>query len=61
MLELSKTILSKISFDRYLFKKELKKARKWLKPNEVLVLKVWCLAQFGHLYKDVILEVFDAN
>ncbi|MEZ7901657.1 MAG: hypothetical protein ACI8RY_000929 [Urechidicola sp.] len=61
MLELSKTILSKISFDRYLFKKELKKARKWLKPNEALVLKVWCLAQFGHLYKDVILEVFDAN
>ena len=61
MLELSKTILSKISFDRYLFKKELKKARKWLKPNEALVLKVWCLAQFGHLYKPVILEVFDAN
>lgn len=61
MLELSKTILSKISFDRYLFKKELKKARNWLKPNEALVLKVWCLAQFGHLYKDVILEVFDAN
>ena len=61
MLELSKTILSKIRFDRYLFKKELKKARKWLKPNEALVLKVWCLAQFGHLYKDVILEVFDAN
>lgn len=61
MLELSKTILSKISFDKYLFKKELKKARKWLKPNEALVLKVWCLAQFGHVYKEVILEVFDAN
>ena len=61
MLELSKTILSKISFDKILFKKELRKARKWLKPNEALVLKVWCLAQFGHLYKDVILEVFDAN
>jgi hypothetical protein len=61
MLELSKTILSKISFDQYLFKKELKKARKWVKPNEALVLKVWCLAQFGHLYKDVILEVFDAK
>ncbi len=61
MLELSKTILSKISFDKYLFKKELKKARKWVKPKEALVLKVWCLAQFGHLYKDVILEVFDAS
>ena len=61
MLELSKTILSKISFDKYLFKKELKKAVNWVKPNEALMLKVWCLAQFGHLYKDVILEVFDAN
>ena len=61
MLELSKTILGKISFDKYSFKKELKKARNWLKPNEALILKVWCLAQFGHLYKDVIAEVFDAN
>lgn len=59
MLELSKTILSKISFDKYLFKKELKKARNWLKPNEVLVLKVWCLAHFGTQYNDIILEVFD--
>ncbi len=61
MLELSKTILSKISFDKYLFRKELKKAVKWVKPNETLVLKVWCIAQFGHMYKDVIQEVFDAN
>ena len=61
MLEFSKTILSKISFDKYLFKKELQKAIKWLKPKEATLLKVWCLAQFGHLYKDVILEVFDAN
>ena len=61
MLELSKTILNKISFDKTLFRKELVKAQKWVKPNEALVLKVWCLAQFGHLYKDVILDVFDAN
>lgn len=59
MLELSKTILSRISFDKLLFKKELGKALKWIKPHEKLVLKIWCLAQFGHLYKDVILEVFE--
>lgn len=59
MLELSKTILSKISFDKMLFKKELKKSLKWIKPNEKLILKVWVLAQFGHMYKDVILEVFE--
>ena len=60
MLEFCKNVLGKISFDRYLFKKELQKARKLLKPKEALVLKVWCLAQFGHVYKDVILEVFES-
>ena len=36
MLELCKEILTKVSFDRYLFQKELKKAIKWIKnqsPN----------------------------
>lgn len=59
MLEFSKTVLSKISFDKRLFKKELKKSLKWLKPNEKLVLKVWVLTQFGHMYKDVIQDVFE--
>lgn len=61
MLELSKTILSKFSFDKYLFKKELRKAVKWCKPKEATILKVWCLAQFGHMHKDVILEVFETS
>ena len=60
MLELSKTILSRISFDKILFKKELGKALKWVKPHEKLILKVWVLAQFGHMYKDVIVEVFES-
>ena len=60
MLELSKTILNKMSFDKRLFRKELRKSKNWLKPNEALLLKVWCLAQFGHMYKDIIIEVFDA-
>ena len=60
MLEFCKTVLGKISFDKYLFKKELQKAKRLLKPKDALILKVWCLAQFGHLYKDVILEVFES-
>lgn len=59
MFELSKQILEKVSFDRKLFKKELFKAIKWIKPDEALLLKAWCLATFGHLYKDVILDVFE--
>jgi hypothetical protein len=57
MLEMSKTILQRVSFDRKLFKKELLKAKKWLKPSERTLLYVWCLAQFG-MYRDVIAEVF---
>ncbi len=59
MYELSKKVLTRVSFDRALFKKELKKSRKWLKPKELTMLKAWCLATFGHQYKDVILEVFE--
>lgn len=59
MLELTKTILTKISFDKTLFRKELKKSIGWLKPHEKMILKVWCLAQFGHLYKEVIMDVFE--
>jgi len=59
MLELSKKVLEKVSFDRYLFQKELVKAVNWLKKDEVPTLKVWCLASFA-MYNDVILEVFEA-
>lgn len=58
MFELSKNILEKVSFDKTLFRKELIKAIKWLQPNEKTLLKVWCLATFGHQYKDIIREVF---
>ncbi|MGP8215867.1 MAG: hypothetical protein ACLQQ4_09915 [Bacteroidia bacterium] len=58
MLELSKKILERVSFDRSLFRKELMKAAMWLKPNEKLLLQVWCLSTFGHMYKDIIIEVF---
>jgi hypothetical protein len=58
MLDMSKTILEKVSFDKILFKKELSKAIRWLKPDEKLMLKVWVLATFGHMYKDVILDVY---
>jgi hypothetical protein len=58
MLDMSKTILEKVSFDRMLFRKELSKAVQWLKPDEKMLLKVWALATFGHMYKDIILDVY---
>ena len=58
MFELSKKILEKVSFDKTLFRKELIKAAKWLKPDEKAMLMMWCLATYGNQYKDIIKEVF---
>jgi hypothetical protein len=58
MYEMSKKILEGVSFDKALFTKELMKALKWLKSEEKLLLKVWCLSTFGHTYKDAILSAF---
>ena len=58
MLDLCKEVLQKVSFDRYLFKKELFKAIKWVAKDELLILKAWCFATFGHQYDDVLAEAF---
>jgi hypothetical protein len=58
MFELSKKILEKVSFDKALFRKELIKALRFLTPSEKTLLRVWCLATFGHQYREVIKEVF---
>jgi len=58
MLEYSKTVLQKVSFNRDLFKKELLKSLRWLKKEEVVLLQVWCVIMFNDRYSDVIGEVF---
>jgi hypothetical protein len=45
MLEYTKTVLQKVSFDARLFGRELKKAIERLLPNELVELKKW-LVQF---------------
>jgi hypothetical protein len=57
-MELSKKILEKVSFDKILFRKELGKAIKWLKPEEKILLIMWCFTTFGNRYRDVIEEVY---
>ncbi len=58
MFEYSKEILTKVSFDRNLFKKELVKAIKWLKADERKLLMMWCVTTFGHKYGDIIAQSF---
>ena len=58
MLEFAKKILLKVSFDRDLFKKELKKAVKSIHVKEAAVLYSWCLVHFGDKYGDIIMQIF---
>ncbi len=58
MLELSKKILHKVSFDKQLFKKELKKSLYWLNKKDGNSLKIWCLSAFSQ-YKSTIIDVSD--
>jgi hypothetical protein len=58
MLDLSKQILTKVSFDKSLFRKELTKAYNLLVVEEKVMLKFWCLSAFGYQYRDVIIEVY---
>lgn len=41
MLDYTKTILQKVSFDARLFSRELKKAISLLLPSEIEELKIW--------------------
>lgn len=61
MLEFCKKVLMNVSFDRLLFRKELKKAIKWVKKEELVQLKEWCLSKFGHVYGDIIAESFQPS
>ena len=58
MLEFSKIVLKKVSFDKKLFKKELRKNAMWLSKNDMIILKIWALSTFSQ-YNYIIKEVFD--
>jgi len=58
MLEFCKKVVEKVSFDRHLFKKELLKSIKWVKTEELEVLRRWCLIKFGNLYQKLIEDSF---
>ena len=60
MLEYTKSLLQKVSFDRRLFLKELRKSIAWLNPDERRSLRSWSLATFNHVYGKDIHEVFHA-
>jgi len=58
MLEMCKEVLTKVSFDRLLFRKELQKSIRWIQGEDLVRLRQWCLDQFGNLYHDIIISSF---
>ena len=61
MLDFSKTILEKVSFDSYLFHKELKKLILWLgeEKEEIKNLYQWCADKYGNEYAEIIKGEFE--
>ncbi|MBC6367649.1 hypothetical protein [Algoriphagus sp. AK58] len=58
MLEYVKTILQKVSFNRYLFERELKKGLRYLVPAEIEEFRDWCYEMFGRTYQPILNRYF---
>ncbi|MBB3838587.1 MULTISPECIES: hypothetical protein [Runella] len=58
MLEFIKTVLVKVSFDKKLFEKELRKALKVLLPEDVKQLRAWCYERFSDKYTFILNQYF---
>jgi len=58
MLEYSKTILEKVSFDNYIFEKELSKAVKRVSTDEISSLEAWINDNFSDKYPQTIDRIF---
>lgn len=59
MLEFTKKILRGVSFDAFLFQKELYKALKWITDaEEVKRFQEWCITEFGAKYPVIIRKAF---
>lgn len=60
MLDFCKEVLTKVSFDRFLFRKELQKAIGWLQGEDLVQFRLWCIETFGHRYREIIVASFAA-
>ncbi len=58
MLELQKMVLEKVSDDKTLFEKELRKSFKWLGYSDLQKLYNWAVDKFNNRYGKLIEFVF---
>jgi len=59
MFEYCKIIIEKVSFDKVLFEKELKKSITYLIPEEIDTFLNWVQANFGEQYSEIIAKIQD--
>jgi hypothetical protein len=58
MSDYVKTILQKVSFNSYLFERELKKGLGYLAPAELEEFRHWCYERFGKMYQPILNRCF---
>ena len=58
MLDYAKIILQKVSFNKVLFEKELRKALKTILPADMASFRAWCYTQFSRLYRRILNRAF---
>ncbi|NEU07007.1 hypothetical protein GZH53_01670 [Flavihumibacter sp. R14] len=61
MLEYVKMILLKVSFDKMIFEKELRKGMKILQAEERMKLKQWCYENFLDKHLMILERLFSRN
>jgi hypothetical protein len=61
MLEYVKTILQKVSFNKYLFERELRKGIRYLMPTEIEEFKIWCYESFGPSHQPILNRYFSTS
>ena len=59
MLEHQKLILTKVSHDKGMFRKEIIKSLRWLKSYEIINLRMWLKKNYGNKHAETIREVFE--
>lgn len=57
MLEHQKIVLQGVSYDKYLFRKELIKSLSWLNKSDQQTLIKWVKEKFASRHADVIIDV----
>lgn len=58
MLKYQMMIIEKVSFNRELFEKEIRKSMRMLSHNELEELRAWAFAKYGNRYSDVLRRTF---